>query len=69
MDSQNQNDLLQFLQILETEVIDIDYGTINVSVVLNNGVPILESTTIAKSKRKKYSNKQRTGAEDEEEND
>jgi ribosomal protein S3 len=65
MDSQNQNALLQFLQILELEVIDTDYGTMNVSVVINNGVPLIESTTIAKQKRKKYSNKQQTVAEEE----
>ena len=61
-----ENALLQFLQILETEVLDTDYGTLNVSVILNNGVPVIESTTIAKQKRKRYSDKQVVDSDQEE---
>lgn len=40
--------------IVEREVVDLGYGQMTVNIVLKNGAPVLNTLSIVKSKRKKY---------------
>lgn len=46
--------VFDFFEALEDEVVDLEYGVMNVSVVLKDGVPSIENTTVVKSKKIKY---------------
>ncbi len=50
-----ENEILKMLSILESEIDSLEYGSIVVTVELKGGIPDLNSITIAKSKRRKYS--------------
>jgi hypothetical protein len=50
-----ENSILEMLESIEQEVIDLGYGTVQVSVIIQSGTPILDSLTIAKTKKIKYS--------------
>lgn len=51
---QNKNDLVRFVEILEAAVTELEYGTLQVNVVLINGVPQIKTMHMVKSKRKRY---------------
>ena len=48
---------IKFHLIVEREVIDIGYGVVTINVVLQNGVPQVQTLNITKSKRIKYGRK------------
>lgn len=47
-------DSLQFHTMIEKEVVDLNYGQITINVILKNGLPLIKTLNIVKSKRKKY---------------
>ena len=46
--------IIKFFGVIDKEVEEIDYGTITVNVVLNDGLPVFETANLVKSKRIKY---------------
>lgn len=49
-----EEQILELLEILETEAISIGYGTMTIEVVLANGIPVVQSLVLTKVKVKKY---------------
>lgn len=49
-----QKQVFEFFEALEEEILELDYGTINVSVVIKDSMPSIENTTVLKSKKVKY---------------
>lgn len=45
---------VEFHAIIEKEVCNMEYGQMTVNVKLKDGKPILESLSVVKSRRKKY---------------
>ena len=46
--------ILEFFEVLETEINELEFGTITISVLLIDGVAVLDSLSLVKSKRRKY---------------
>lgn len=52
--SLQQEELVKFHALLEKAIIDLEYGTMSVNVILSEGIPKIDSLNIVSQKRIKY---------------
>lgn len=44
----------KLIRFLDTNIVKQQYGTVNLTVIVKNGVPVIESAKLVKMRRKKY---------------
>lgn len=49
-----EDQLIEFFEMIEGEVEDLQFGTITINLVIVNGMPDINTLVVIKSKKRKY---------------